>query len=228
MGLKSIKRSGLKLDDVLSRFSEWHDFWLFRKFRDLKYFLRNKIVRGHNNVRLRKFAGGNWVETDVRLFEATFELLREFVEEQVAWMECMCNSDKYDRWTRFKLRYLPNRFRQAESRELALKYLDWEINECGYTRQAETAKKVKELYLWYMDEYNKRDPWDDVIDPPGKLFNWGPILEDGCRQLLPNEGPEWDAYHASTDVASKEVDRLYEEATEKAIEVLRLRAHLWT
>jgi hypothetical protein len=226
--MTALKTQILKLDNIMD-LSEWRYSKPFRWIRDFKYALRNMIFRGHNNVRLRKFAGKDWVETDIRLFEATFELLREFVEEQKAWVEFISDQEKYGRWTRFKIRYLPNRFRQELSREMGLRHLDWEIALGDENpSQSESAKKIKELYLWYMDEYDKVDPWNAVPEPPGKLFNFGPVLEDGCRELLRNEGPGWDEYHAATDVASKETDRLYEEATEKAIEVLRLRANLWT
>jgi hypothetical protein len=227
--MNSEKVKNLKLNDIPEILTEWRYTRPFRRFRDITYALRNMIFRGHNNVRLRKFAGKDWVETDERLFEATFELLREFVEEQKAWMECISSSDTYGWRVRFKLRYLPNRFRQQLSRELGLRYLDWEITEChDVPQQAASAKKIKELYLWYMDEYGKVDPWNAVPEPPGKLFNFGPVCEDGCRQLLPNEGPGWDEYHAATERASVETDRLYNEATEKAIEVIQLRANLWT
>lgn len=208
---------------------DWRYSWSMRKFRNLQYSLRNIIFRGHNNVRLRKFAGKDWVETDIRLFEATFELLREFVEEQKSWMEYLSNRHEYGWRTRFKLRFLPNYFRKELSRELGMKHLDWEISlGTESPNQSDSAKKIKELYIWYMDEYDVVDPWDTLPAPPGKLFDFGPTREDGCREMLFPEGPEWDEYNQAASAAHTETDRLYNEATEKAIEVIRLRANLWT
>lgn len=212
-----------------------HYSWPVRKFRDFRYALRNMIFRGHNNVKLTKFSGKSWVETDTRLFEATFELLCEYLEDQKAWMEVICQSDKYDRITRWKMRYLPRTWRKQLSRELALRYLDWEINECELPHQADAARKQKELYLWYNDVYNKyEDPWDKLPPPPGKLFDSTPCEwdEDGNPTLykidLHTDDPVWDEYHKASNAASAEDDRRYLEATEKAIEVLRIRESLWT
>ena len=212
-----------------------HYSWLFRKFRDFKYALRNMIFRGHNNVNLTKFRGKDWVETDTRLFEATFELLCEYVEDQKAWMEVICNREKYGRLTYWKMRYLPRRYRKELSRQLALEYLDWEINECDVPHQAESAKKQKELYLWYNDIYNKYDsPWERLPEPPGKLLDSSPCAwdEDGNPTLYEmnfhRNDPEWKEYHDASDAAGAEEDRRYEEATQKAIEVLQIRQSLWT
>lgn len=207
----------------------------FRKFRDFRYALRNMIFRGHNNVKLTKFSGKNWVETDDRLFEATFELLCEYLEDQKAWLEVICQSDKYDRVTKWKMKYLPRAWRKDLSRELALRYLDWEINECDLPHQSESARKQKELYLWYNDIYNKyEDPWDNLPHPPGKLFDRTPCEwdKDGNPTMykidLHHDDPAWDEYHKASDAASREQDRRYEEATQMAIEVLKIRNSLWT
>ena len=178
-------------------------------------------------MRLRKFSGKDWVETDIRMFESVFELLREFVEEQKSWLEVL--SHEYSWWTKFQLRYIPNRFRAQLSRELGLKHLDWEIALGEESpQQSAAAVKIKQLYLWYMDEYEKTDPWDKVPEPPGPLFNFGPVDETGCREMLFPEGPEWEEYNRMSRWASDETNRLYDVATENAVEVLRLRANLWT
>lgn len=206
-----------------------------RKFRDFRYALRNIIFRGHNNVKLTKYSGKHWVETDERLFEATFELLCEFVENQVAWMEVICSREKYGRVIIWKMKYLPRQFRKELSRQLALEYLDWEITQADVPHQAESAKKQKELYLWYNDIYNKyTDPWSKLPDPPGKLFDGKPCSwdEDGNPTKYEldfhRDEPDWKEYNDASDAASKEQDRRYEEATEKAIEVLKIRNSLWT
>lgn len=207
----------------------------FRKFRDFRYTLRNMIFRGHNNVNLTKFRGKDWVETDVRLFEATFELLCEYLEDQKAWLEVICQNDKYDRITKWKMRYLPRKWRKQLSRELALRYLDWEIKECDLPQQSEYAKKQKELYLWYTDIYNQyASPWEMLPEPPGKLLDGKPCEwdEDGNPTLyqldLHRDDPTWEEYNKASDAAGVEEDRRYEEATQMAIEVLKIRQSLWT
>lgn len=199
---------------------------LYNKLADIKYALRNMIFRGHNNVRLTKFAGKDWVETDIRLFEAVFECLREFAEEQVAWI----GSWSEDRWTRWKMRWLPNRFRRELSRRLAEKYWEWEMTDpdCGDINeegtQANRARQMKELYTWYMDVYNKaEDPWESLPEPPGGYKN---MFSSVNRP--DDDDPAWKEYWRQSNAASEEEDRRYNEATEKAIQVLKIRASLWT
>lgn len=207
----------------------------FLMLSNFRYALYNIIFRGHNKVKLTKFSGKTWIETDTRLFEATFELLCEFIENQKAWMEVICQPKKYDRVTKWKLRYLPRKWRKQLSRQLAMEYLDWEINECDLPHQAESARKQKELYLWYNDVYNKyNDPWDMLPDPPGKLLDYTPCDwdESGNPTMfelnLHKDDPAWNEYHAASRAAMAEENRRYKEATEKAIEVLQIRESLWT
>lgn len=215
----------------------------YSRFGDITYAIRNWIFRRHNKIHLTKFSGKDWIETDQRLFEAVFECLREFVEDQKAWMHVVFDPDRRTKLEYWKMRYLPNRFRRKLSRELAFKHLDWEMTvpTCGGDitvegSQAQRAKQIKELYIWYMDVYNKNDPWDAVDDPPGgirNLFRTEPIEwdEDGnptMFRMLSNDGPEWEEYRKQADAAMAETDRRYKEATEKAIEVLKIRDSLWT
>jgi hypothetical protein len=230
------KMKKLPINPPLTLTKKLRDWWLmdvtcsrpYRKLIDFKYALRNMIFRGHNNVRLTKFAGKDWVETDIRLFEAVFECLREFVEEQEGWLGSWTES----RWTRWKMRWLPNRFRRQLSRRLAEKHWEWEMTDpdCGDVNeegtQANRARKVKELYTWYMDVYNKaEDPWESLPEPPG---GYKRMFDDDGFLRREEDTPEWKEYNAQSRAASEEEDRRYKEATDKAIEVLKIRDSLWT
>ena len=199
---------------------------LYNKYENIKFGIRNMIFRGHNNIRLTKFSGKDWVETDVRLFEAVFECLREFAEEQEAWMA------SWDEgwWIRWKMRWLPNRFRRQLSRRLAEKHWEWEMTDTELVgdidvegSQANRARKIKELYTWYMDVYDKIDPWDNAPEPPGGFSS----LFSSANQPDENS-PEWKAYWKKSHASSAEEERLYKEATDKAMEVLKIRDSLWT
>lgn len=207
----------------------------------MKCAIRNIIFRGHNNVRLTKFSGKDWIETDERLFESVFECLREFVEDQKSWMHIVFEPNRKKTLSYWKMRWLPNRFRRKLSRKLALAHLDWEINhpDCGDVNeegtQSNSAKQIKELYLWYVDEYpNRVDPYDSVKSPrkdDDPLFEPCEVDETGkikYYKMISGSGPEWDEYYRQLDEAFVEENRLYEEATNKAIQVLKLRSSLWT
>lgn len=210
------------------------DFWYYirRRIDIVRYALRNMIFRGHNNVRLTKFRGKDWVETDERLFESIFELLREYIEEQVAWLEAISDRDKYNWWIRFRMRYVPNRFRRELSRTLAIKHLDWEISSTLFPQQAESAQKQKDLYLWYLDVYNKYvNPFEDIgVDAPGEILDFKQDPDDPNLRIMDfhDDDSEWAEYNAALAAAGEEDRRRYEEATEKAIEVLKIRQSLWT
>ena len=89
--------------------------------------------------------------------------------------------------------------------------------------------------MWYNDVYNKYDDaWNNLPDPPGKLLDTQPCEwdEDGNPTMytidLHRNDPKWADYHAASNAARDEDDRRYEEATQMAIEVLKIRQSLWT
>jgi hypothetical protein len=93
-----------------------------------------------------------WWDADTRILHANFQILVDYVERELAWMQLIVE-DKvrwYHRWVSIR-----------NARELALKYLHWEITQVG-GEQGQSAQAIKDLYLWWKDERpSRKDPWDE-------------------------------------------------------------------
>lgn len=123
-------------------------------------------------------------DSDTRMLHANFNLLKEFVEHELAWMQEL--SEAYDEreqvkswcWKTKLLYYLHEGGRKSwkPNREQGLKYLDWKetlVNDGSYgfskddseygkpSIWAENAKEIRALYLWWVDDFmNRKDPHD--------------------------------------------------------------------
>jgi len=113
---------------------------------------------------MRKLRRGEWYDSDTIMFEAMFEILRRYVEQEIAWMEVVWAS-RYSWWIRFRVRWFPFEWRKELTRELILRYWEWETALEDAPDQANCASNVRDLYLWYVDEYPKlTDPYSLVDD----------------------------------------------------------------
>lgn len=159
-----------------------------------------------------------YYDKDTLLLHSMFSILKDFVEIEKAWMEAIFNKDYKRPWWK-----LNSRFR---NREYGIEYLDWEIalvNETDEANnpQAEIAKIIKELYLWWVDIRPVRmDPYDLIQDNyDGKLFkDW---FYDLDKPLSENK-----------KIIYKKIDKLekdyYDEDTEMMKKLIKIRSSLWT
>jgi hypothetical protein len=101
-----------------------------------------------------------------RIFNAVFDELVYYVENDCAEKELIYGNGFYSWWERFILNYFPAKFSRDIRSRLGLSYIDNILNlgleEYMYIR--ETYKRVKELYLWYLIEYPFiKNPFDEPI-----------------------------------------------------------------
>jgi hypothetical protein len=98
-------------------------------------------------------------DADTKILHANFEIIRWYVEEQLARQH---DPDKTE------CKWYGNR-----SPEAGIAHLDWEIKDCsgspaGTIGQGEAAQIKKDVYLWWtVDRPNRIDPHDiyDLLDP---------------------------------------------------------------
>jgi hypothetical protein len=90
-----------------------------------------------------------------RIFNAVFDELVYYIENDCAEKELIYGGDVYSWWERFMVKHLPAKFSGDLRSRLGLNYIDnilnLEMEEYMYIR--ETYKRAKELYLWYLREY---------------------------------------------------------------------------
>jgi len=149
-----------------------------------------------------------WYDCDTRLFEAGFQILVDYVEGELAWMEILDEGKAkwYHRWVS-----IPN------ARERGLKRLEWEVQlgDSSIT-QSEAASEVRDLYLWYKDvRPNRVNPFTEVPDRP--------ILLDENGQLETDE-----EYSEAVMKAFRIEESQEEEDTDQLVRLMRIRRSMWT
>lgn len=153
--------------------------WPVRSLHSVKYYINNRWVsRTHSlTAHPRDIKPGQWQDVGNRFLPCLFNELQDFVEVESAWMHIAWGS-KEDR-----AKYNPPfwasgwwRWRTWRCPQAGIDHLDWAMtlvmddnmgvekdspNFGKPTGQAERAKELKELYIWWTVTYRARpDPYD--------------------------------------------------------------------
>ena len=218
-----------------------------RKIYDIKYYINNRWVsRTHSlTAHPRDIKPGQWQDVGNRFLPCLFNELVDFVEIESAWSH-IAWGDKEAR-----AKYNPPfwasgwwRWRTWRSPQAGLDHLDWamtlKFDEDWFdkenplhgqpTPQAERAKELKELYVWWTETYRNRP---DSMDASG----WSALCE---KRRLANPGKgfmsmlndrtdeEREESRVAMDLSSK-IEREYDEEDEAMmIRLIKVRDALWT
>lgn len=181
----------------------------WRRFRTI---LLNRFRRRHNIVKMDALKASNWTDCDTRLFEASFQILVEYVEYELAWMQLITESKArwYHRWFRIK-----------DARELALRYLNWEMQLGDDSpSQSEAATEICELYLWYRDTRPTRsDPFANVGERGVEMKP----TDDGMYIMEMS-----DEYRDSLMTAARLEEEYEEVDTAQLVRLMKIRRNMWT
>jgi hypothetical protein len=170
----------------------------------IKCYIRNRFIT-QTHVLKSDLKKGEWYDLDTRILHSLFNELVEFVEIELAHLS------KWNRDKRYK-------FKKGRCVEAAYDYFEWATNlkfdetyginpdASNYgelTPQAENALKIQELYEWWKNERpNRVDPFE--------LFSKN------------NHGKKY--YHKINNIQKEYED----EDTQKLMELIEIRSHLWT
>ena len=198
----------------------WYDRpilgFVYFRWTSFKTWVLNIFRRRKNIVHMKALRRSNWYDCDTRIFEANFQILVDYVEGELAWMQLITNG---------KANWIARWFSIKNARELALRYLEWEI-QLGEDSpdQSEQASKVRDLYLWYKDERpNRPDPFDNISHRE-LVFN--PIEVKGQTMYELEEAD--DEYNESIRMAHNIEEDYEEEDTEQLVRLVQLRRMMWT
>lgn len=148
---------------------------------------------------------GQHFDFDTRLLHGVFQSLVLFVEEEKAHMYKISHKNS----------------KKLNKREAGLKYLNWEISLGEESKiQSETAKEVKEIYLWWKDIRPKRkDPYDvSGLSKYYKNINFTlSKKKKKGKQTLGN------LYTKCNNIIQKYKD----EDTKMMIRIIKIRDNLW-
>lgn len=192
--------------------------------RRLKYWYREKFTR--TTIKVETLHGGYW-DKDHQMLHVNFQLLTDYVEKEVAHMADICLGE--------------DRIPYAKTpREKGLAYLLWRdkpepgshrnVND-HYEEQKAREQKIVDLYLWWKDIRPARV---DVYDTPEykALGDFEPFIftpsSIGSQMHQNTQDPRYKVWRDLMDEAEKLEEKWKEEDTEKLIELIKLRHHLWT
>lgn len=181
---------------------------------------------------------GQWHDLDTVILHGMFEALVYFVEHEKAQMQLSWGGVSEDRERlpftlrhRFFRRW---RIKPWGSRELGLKYLEWETTldargvEYPNPHQAATAREIILLYKWWKDDRPARpDPYD--------ASGWTEMYErrqagsDGVDRLFCRQSDEQqEETRAALDRLNQLEQQYEEEDQQMLIRLVKIRSHLWT
>jgi len=216
--------------------------WPVDVLYNFKYWINNRFVTKTHTLtsNLKK---GQWHELDTRIMHCLFDELVNHVEIELAasnfrWDEEARKKYKTPFWAVGWFRW-----RSYRSVDAAMDYLEWASNlrwsaeEVGeddpsvgkLTYQAEGAREIRELYLWWKNVYpNRPDPmdasgWSEFCnrrreDRGGSVLRW---LEDKTDE-------EAEESRRILDKCN-DIEQQYDtEDTEMLIRLIKVRQRLWT
>ena len=158
-----------------------------------------------------------------RIFNAVFDELVYYVENDCAEKELMYGISTYSWWERFIFNYFPKRFSKDIRKKLGLSYinniLNLEMEEYMYIREA--YKRVRELYLWYIRDYPFiKSPWveplPDVkyVDENGEISD--SLFSDGKLNKL---HPDYIAYLTKYTEIERSQDKILEDNLQELLKI---------
>jgi hypothetical protein len=219
--------------------------WPVRTLHDIKYYINNRWVsRTHSlTAHARDIKPGQWQDVGNRFLPCLFNELADFVEIESAWSHIAWGDEEA------RAKYNPPfyasgwwRWRTWRCPQAGLDHLDWAMSLTNSdwatpdhpdynkpTPQAERAREIKELYVWWTDTYRTRpDPHDasgwteyckaSRIANNGK-FNWA----------TQDKSPELKKMSNKSHKLLQKIEAAYEAEDEAMlIRLVRIRNSLWT
>jgi hypothetical protein len=213
----------------------------------VKYYINNRWVTRTNSLTAhpRDIRPGQWKDVGNRFLPCLFNELVDFVEMESAWSHIACGN-KEDR-AKYAAPFWASgwwRWRTLRSAQAGLDHLDWamtltvgkdwgvEEDHKDYgkpTSQAERAKEIKELYIWWTVTYrNRPDPYDasgwTAYCEARRLANGGKMNWSGG-----DKSPELKKMSDKTHKLLRKIEAAYEKEDEvMMIRLIRIRDSLWT
>ena len=198
----------------------WYRRGIFEKigrvWSDVLIWVIKLTVDPQNVIRIKALRRTVYRDIDTKMFEACFQLLLNYVEQELAHMNLM---------TTKKIRWYHDWFPIKDGAKYGLAHLDWEIGLGDESPdQAAAATKIKSLYLWYtVDRPNRYNPWDDIVERDGDVTMTP--CNDGTGNV---EMHMSDEYSEQLRAAGKIDDEYDAEDTERLMELIKVRGCMWT
>ena len=218
-------------------------WWPVDKIYDVKYYINNRWVsRTHSlTAHPRDIKPGQWQDVGNRFLPCLFNELVDFVEIEQAWSH-IAWGDKEARakynppfwasgWFRWRVWRCPQAGLDHLDWAMTLTNSDWcdetDPNYGKPTAQAERAKEIKDLYLWWTQTYrNRPDPYD--ASGWTEYCEKTRLLNDG-RLFGSKKTPELEELSTRSHELLQKIEADYAAEDEAMmIRLIKARDSLWT
>jgi len=148
-------------------------WWTRRKMIDCGWGLIHRTTKKYHVVKLRSLTPG-YHDTDTRILHSMMDLIVDHVEISLSMAHFDESSPKLTRkerlWCSLPWFLKPNEW--LRSRERGLEYLKWEktLDDLSIPlkdrqlEQAQAAKVIEEVYIWWKDVRPQRKSVEDLVD----------------------------------------------------------------
>lgn len=200
----------------------WWNKKVNARYHSVKNWFHYRVKTRYHVVEMEVEPG--YMDADRRMIHASFQLLKDYVEIELAAMHHNAEEPDNTSAKSFYERLAKVRRKQKRDPEAGLAYLDWSIDDspgvgikmAGGFSQDETAKEKKFLYLWWtkyrpsrIDLYKDDLIWSGPGYDPNKE-----IFDQDCR---------WQ-YHLLS-----ELEKFYEAEDEEMLHrLIGIRTRLWS
>jgi len=193
-----------------------------------KYWFLSTFTK--TKIKVPKLHGG-WHDTDTKMLYVNFQLLVDFMEEEVSGMYDACLKN-----------YKPaQHLKPKTKREKAEAYYLWEDDMSNATpqelqhhkEQKAWELKVLNLYRWWVDERPARkEKWEELVawekETGFTPWHFEPSHNNCSEMVFHKDHPLWKKYEQLSDAARNQDEAWEQEDTDKLKELIELRKHLWT
>jgi len=194
------------------------------QLRDIKYWFLYRLIKKHKYHLVDTGLKPNYYEIDMRMLHANFNMLKEYVEVELAGMQLWRKEETDNDWI-------------SDPVKAGIEHLDWEIelvyeDDSGIdlelvgkpTHQAIAAKEKKALYLWWVNERPARiDPWS-VYNLGDNSEKEGSFFKRMTKRTPEQKEKSMEAFEKKQQLE----DQYFKEDTEMLIRLIKIRNSLWT
>lgn len=199
------------------------------KYREISNWFRYRTVDRYHILNTGLEPG--YYEIDTRMLNVNFNMLKDFVEVELAWRTLLNNIEYRNEvknfWMYLKLPFVHYWFRSPEH---GLRYLEWEttlddpalplMERCE--AQAVNAREVIALYIWWVKDR-----------PTRKEVPYAPLPRDeDCDDDIfggfDHSTEEYKAFAKSCDERQAQSEIWDKEDDEMLFRLIKIRKNLWT
>lgn len=212
-----------------------HRYW--EPLSTLRCWCKNRFITKSHLLRTG-LAPGKYYETDERILHGCFNTLKEFVEQDKAYLNFWCNYKSHKWWQS----RAPFSWFYTVPKSQGIEYLQWESTlkhnaDCFLdpnepvigtpTPQALAAQEILDLYIWWTQTRPLRDQNSACVNYHNFCEEMHAKYQDSWFMDLPNP-QESQKLRQLMDDYNTEEHRQHQEDEDMLIKLMRVRRSLWT